>query len=339
MERISKGFAGRTVRAVLFIILIIVFCTAISSAGIYVASRFGLTQSREQVPLTALSLGDEGKVELPGRGKMVEGDGWRLRNSRDIYTLTLDNAVIESAGAGNAADGNTVEGEAAEGSLSVKNPGTSRPAIDITGDLIIELKEGSGSWLRSEGAGIRIQSGTLVIRGKGNLDIEAGTAGILGDGNGAGQPALRLEGGQLDVKGMYAGISCPEVELAGSSGRISAAHQSGIGLCSCRLKVEESKGEMRAAGGGAAVLAYGRGEFKPSIKVDGKMAVEPDDVRIVEFNAPQSDDIRGCEEKDGGWMKENPSSLLTYSAEDMVTYNGETSCFDGSVKELGFAAK
>lgn len=38
-------------------------------------------------------------------------------------------------------------------------------------------------------------------------------------------------------------------------------------------------------------------------------------------------------------MKENPSSLLTYSAEDMVTYNGETSCFDGSAKELGFAAK
>ena len=157
MERISKGFAGRTVRAVLFIILIIVFCTAISSAGIYVASRFGLTQSREQVPLTALSLGDEGKVELPGRGKM----GWRLRNSRDIYTLTLDNAVIESAGAGNAADGNTVEEDAAEGSLSAKNPGTSRPAIDITGDLIIELKEGSGSWL------VRRRGHTHTIRHSG----------------------------------------------------------------------------------------------------------------------------------------------------------------------------
>ena len=29
MDKISKGFVGRTVRAVLFIILIIVFCTAI----------------------------------------------------------------------------------------------------------------------------------------------------------------------------------------------------------------------------------------------------------------------------------------------------------------------
>ena len=75
MDKISKGFVGRTVRAVLFIILIIVFCTAISSAGIYLASRYGLTQSREQVPLTALYLGNEGKVELPGRGKMVEGKG------------------------------------------------------------------------------------------------------------------------------------------------------------------------------------------------------------------------------------------------------------------------
>lgn len=97
MDKISRGFVGRTVRAVVFIILIIVFCTAISSAGIYLASRFGLTQSREQVPLTALYLGNEGKVELPGRGKMVEGNGWRLRNSRDSYTLTLDNAVIENA--------------------------------------------------------------------------------------------------------------------------------------------------------------------------------------------------------------------------------------------------
>ena len=149
MDKISKGFVGRTVRAVLFIILIIVFCTAISSAGIYLASRYGLTQSREQVPLTTLYLGNEGKVELPGRGKMAEGNGWRLRNSRDSYTLTLDNAVIE-----NTVMENTV----------MENAESSRPAIDITGDLTIELKEGSGSWIRSEGAGIRIHSGTLVIR-------------------------------------------------------------------------------------------------------------------------------------------------------------------------------
>ena len=86
------------------------------------------------------------------------------RNSRDSYTLTLDNAVIE-----NTVMENTV----------MENAESSRPAIDITGDLTIELKEGSGSWIRSEGAGMRIHSGTLVIRGKGSLDIEAKTAGIL----------------------------------------------------------------------------------------------------------------------------------------------------------------
>ena len=77
MDKISKGFVGRTVRAVLFIILIIAFCTAISSAGIYLASRYGLTQSREQVPLTALYLGNEGWNFQEGK-KMAEGNGWRL---------------------------------------------------------------------------------------------------------------------------------------------------------------------------------------------------------------------------------------------------------------------
>ena len=319
MDKISKGFVGRTVRAVLFIILIIVFCTAISSAGIYLASRYGLTQSREQVPLTALYLGNEGKVELPERGKMVEGKGWRLRNSRDSYTLTLDNAVIE----------NTV----------MESTESSHPAIDITGDLTIELKEGSGSWIRSEGAGIRIHSGTLVIRGKGSLDIEAKTAGILGNRTENSQAALRLEGGQLDIKGTYAGISCPEVDIAGGTGVVLASGQSGIGLYSCRLRVEESEGEITAEGSGAAVLAGGSGEMKPSIKVDEKAAAGPGNVRIVELDAARLENAAGHEEEIGGWMEGAYSSLLTYSSEDMVTYNEDTFCFDGSAKTIRFAAK
>ena len=319
MDKISKGFVGRTVRAVLFIILIIVFCTAISSAGIYLASRYGLTQSREQVPLTALYLGNEGKVELPERGKMVEGKGWRLRNSRDSYTLTLDNAVIE----------NTV----------MESTESSHPAIDITGDLTIELKEGSGSWIRSEGAGIRIHSGTLVIRGKGSLDIEARTAGILGNRTENSQAALRLEGGQLDIKGTYAGISCPEVDIAGGTGTVSALGQCGIGIYSCRIKVEESEGEMTAEGSGAAVLAGGSGEMKPSIKSDGKVTAGPGDVRVVEFDAARPEHMAGHEEEIGGWMEGAYSSLLTYSSEDMVTYNEDTFCFDGSARTLRFAAE
>ena len=329
MDKISKGFVGRTVRAVLFIILIIVFCTAISSAGIYLASRYGLTQSREQVPLTALYLGNEGKVELPGRGKMVEGNGWRLRNSRDSYTLTLDNAVIENTVMKNISMENTV----------MENAESSRPAIDITGDLTIELKEGSGSWIRSEGAGIRIHSGTLVIRGKGSLDIEAKTAGILGNRTENGQAALRLEGGQLDIKGTYAGISCPEVDIAGGTGTVSALGQGGIGIYSCRIKVEESEGEMTAEGSGAAVLAGGSGEMKPSIKVDEKAAAGPGNVRIVELDAARLENAAGHEEEIGGWMEGAYSSLLTYSSEDMVTYNEDTFCFDGSAKTIRFAAK
>ena len=103
MKNLPKEFMGRTVRAILFIGLVVVFCTAVSSAGMYLASRFSLTRSREQVPLTALSIGQEGRVELPRRGEMIEGDGWKLRNSRDSYTLTLDNAVIE----GTAQEGDT----------------------------------------------------------------------------------------------------------------------------------------------------------------------------------------------------------------------------------------
>lgn len=319
MDKISREFVGRTVRAVVFIILIIAFCTAISSAGIYLASRFGLTQSREQVPLTDLSLGTEGKVELPGRGKMVKGNGWTLRNSRDSYTLTLDNAVIENA--------------------AMENTESSRSGIDVTGDLTIELKEGSGSWIRSEGAGIRIHSGTLVIRGKGSLDIEAGTAGILGNRTENSQAALRLEGGQLDLKGTYAGISCPEVDIAGGTGVVLASGQSGIGLYSCRLKVEESEGEITAEGSGAAVLAGGSGEMKPSIKVDEKAAAGPGNVRMVEVDGARLERASGHEEELGGWMEGAHFALLTYSSEDMVTYNEDTFCFDGSAKTLRFAAK
>ena len=146
MKNLSKEFVGRTIRALLFIGLVVILCTAVSSAGLFLASRFGLTKSREQVPLTALSIEGEGSVELPQRGKMVEGEGWRLRNSRDIYTLTLDNAMI--------------------------GDGSGQPAISITGDLIMELKKDSGSWINSGGNGIQIEAGTLVIRGAGSLKID-----------------------------------------------------------------------------------------------------------------------------------------------------------------------
>ena len=186
---------------------------------------------------------------------------------------------------------------------------------------------------------MRIHSGTLVIRGKGSLDIEAKTAGILGNRTENGQAALRLEGGQLDIKGTYAGISCPEVDIAGGTGTVSALGQCGIGIYSCRIKVEESEGEMTAEGSGAAVLAGGSGEMKPSIKSDGKVTAGPGDVRVVEFDAARPEHMAGHEEEIGGWMGGTQSALLTYSTEDMVTYNEDTSCFDGSARTLRFAAE
>lgn len=312
MEKISKGFAGRTIRAVLFIVLVVIFCTAVSSAGIFLASRFGLTKSREQVPLTALSIGMEGKAELPGRGKMVEGDGWKLRNSRDIYTLTLDNAIIEGE-----------RKEVAE---------APQPAITVTGDLILELKEGSGSWIRSEGAGIWIQSGTLTVRGNGSLSIESGDTGILGQSGSQGQTAVRLEGGALDIKGKYQGICCQEAELAGSQGSISAGDEAGVGIYAASVKVEAGKSEIRASGKGAALIAAGAGQAEPSIETDKKTAVLPDNVRVAELEAAMYHAGRSTEEERSG----QAAAILTYSSEEKVTYNDHTACFDGAAKELTF---
>ena len=151
MQKISKEFAGRTIRAIMFILLVILLCTAISGAGIYLASKYGLTTSVEQVPLTSLSIGEDREIELPIRGRMTEGEGWKLRNSRDVFTLTLDNAVIE-------------------GPVTKEGP---QPAISVTGDLILELRKDSGNWVSSQGVGIYSEAGTLIIKGEGSLVIQS----------------------------------------------------------------------------------------------------------------------------------------------------------------------
>ena len=79
--------------------------------------------------------------------------------------------------------------------------------------------------------------------------------------------------------------------------------------------------------------------MKPSIKVDEKAAAGPGNVRIVELDAARLENAAGHEEEIGGWMGGTHSALLTYSTEDMVTYNEDTSCFDGSARTLRFAAE
>ena len=56
-------------------------------------------------------------------------------------------------------------------------------------------------------------------------------------------------------------------------------------------------------------------------------------------DAARPEHMAGHEEEIGGWMGGTHSALLTYSTEDMVTYNEDTSCFDGSARTLRFAAE
>lgn len=156
MKNLPGVFVWRTVRAILFIGVVVILCTAVSGAGLFLASRFHLTRSKDQVPLTALSIGQEGPVKLPRRGKTEEGNGWKLRNSGGIYTLILDNAVIDGSG-------------------TEEKP---QPAIYVSGDLTIELKPGSGNRIHSDHVGIRSDSGTLTMEGEGSLEIRAGQIGI-----------------------------------------------------------------------------------------------------------------------------------------------------------------
>lgn len=303
MKNLPKEFVGRTVRAILFIGLVVVFCTAISSAGLFLASRFGLTRSREQVPLTALSIGSQGAVTLPQRGKMVEGDGWKLRNSRDIYTLTLDSAVIE---AGTSEDG-------------------PEPAVTVVGDLNIELKEGSGNWIKSGGVGILAESGTLVIRGTGSLDIEAGLAAVKGEGAFA---ACRIEGGELAFTGGPAGIMAPDIELAGGSGSIEADGQNGLGIQGTSVSVESTVGHLVIRGNAGAVIAADAGTGYPSLRIADKAAAVPQSAGIVQLKSPGIHKDSGAE-----------YSVITFSAEGEVVYDEETGCFEGAEKEIVFMGK
>lgn len=178
MQKISKEFAGRTFRAVIFIVLVMLVCTAVSGAGIYLATKYGLTMSVEQAPLTALSIGEEREIELPIRGRVAQGSGWKLRNSGDMFTLTLDGAVVESPVTENG----------------------SQPAISVNGDLILELKQGSSNWIHSEGVGIYNEAGTLVIKGEGSLVIQSRGEALYVNEQGDETCTIRVEAKYLEIE-------------------------------------------------------------------------------------------------------------------------------------------
>lgn len=192
MENNSNNKWLRILQPVGFILATILASMAIAVGGMKLASRFNLTTSREQAALSRLVLSGTEAV-LPGRGTTTEGDGWVLRNTRGMYTLTLDGAEFE------AQDG---------------------AAVEIDGDLTVELKRGSRNRIFSKGNGIRIHSGLLTIQGEGSLDIEAEDTGIQGAGKekeadspdrASSEAAVRIKGSNVTVRGKKDSISCRQL--------------------------------------------------------------------------------------------------------------------------------
>ena len=66
--------------------------------------------------------------------------------------------------------------------------------------------------------------------------------------------------------------------------------------------MEESEGEMTAEGSGAAVLAGGSGEMKPSIKSDGKVTAGPAMSGLWSLTLPGQNIWQAMRKKSGdGW--------------------------------------
>lgn len=116
MRENMKEFTGGIVKTLLFIGLVMFFCPAVVFLGLFAASKLGLTTSRVQVPLSHVAIDGE-EIPIPLQGKVTEGKGWVLRNSKGQYTLTLDGLKA--------------------GSLERKTP-----ALEIQGDLTLVLKRG-----------------------------------------------------------------------------------------------------------------------------------------------------------------------------------------------------
>lgn len=139
MENNSNNKWLRILQPVGFILATILASMAIAVGGMKLASRFNLTTSREQAALSRLVLSGTEAV-LPGRGTTTEGAGWVLRNTRGMYTLTLDGAEFE------AQDG---------------------AAVEVDGDLTVELKRGSRNRIFQKEMGSGSIPGFSPFRGRG----------------------------------------------------------------------------------------------------------------------------------------------------------------------------
>ena len=77
MQQLPKEFVGRMVRTVLFIGLVAACCAGVATFGMFVASKFNLTTSRNQVPLTSVKIEGE-RVLIPENGKTTREAGWTV---------------------------------------------------------------------------------------------------------------------------------------------------------------------------------------------------------------------------------------------------------------------
>lgn len=198
MKKIPKEFTGGILKALLFIGLVMICCPGVVFLGLFAASKLGLTTSRAQVPLSRVVMEGEA-MPIPLQGKVTEGNGWVLRNSRGQYTLTLDGLRA--------------------GSLEDETP-----ALEVQGDLTLVLKKGTDSVLLSAGPAIKKGPGTLTIRGEGSLRLQGETA-LEGEWkeetlNQDSPSALRIEGGKLTFAGEERAVYEDTVELVDGTIRI-----------------------------------------------------------------------------------------------------------------------
>ena len=64
MQQLPKEFIGRMVRTILFIGLVAACCAGVATFGMLVASKFNLTTSRNQVPLTSVKIEGEKVLDV-----------------------------------------------------------------------------------------------------------------------------------------------------------------------------------------------------------------------------------------------------------------------------------
>ena len=174
MRENMKEFTGGIVKTLLFIGLVMFFCPAVVFLGLFAASKLGLTTSRVQVPLSHVAIDGE-EIPIPLQGKVTEGKGWVLRNSKGQYTLTLDGLKA--------------------GSLERKTP-----ALEIQGDLTLVLKKGTESELLSTDAALKKGAGTLNQDEPSALRIEGGKLVFTGEETALYEDTVELAGGEIQIQ-------------------------------------------------------------------------------------------------------------------------------------------